>query len=306
MSISKDPLVDFVTQERALIGKEVEVLSLIGRGGCGEVHEARSRPTAVHQFGGTHTFAVKTLKSAHKSCLHELCLQSFLPRHHAHLLTPLATWIDTLDGCPRIAMRRADTDLASVLKAARDGRRPPPTETEVRLWLVQCLTGLEFLHSHGVAHRDVKPHNILFFFKRGNKTLLKLADFGVAALTSGNDDGCATISGYVGTPYYMAPEIQRAAEAPSYTVAVDVWALGVCLYEMLTLSQPPRRCFSLPVEEKELQLRSDIARAHAAGGTGDCFCDDLVGLCMEMLSVNFAARPSACQLLCRLKNKNMK
>lgn len=75
----------------------------------------------------------------------------------------------------------------------------------------------------GVAHRDIKPDNILFD-SRYNKLIL--ADFGSAEWFCGG----GTMSGVVGTPYYVAPEVLSGRE---YNEKVDVWSAGVILYIML-------------------------------------------------------------------------
>ena len=95
-----------------------------------------------------------------------------------------------------------------------------------------------YLHSRGVCHRDIKPSNILLV-EASNRSLLKLADFGVSKLLSESTvmDTC------VGTPHYMAPEVLAVVGRPwdSYTVRSDCWSLGVLLYELLGKSKPFRR-----------------------------------------------------------------
>lgn len=78
-------------------------------------------------------------------------------------------------------------------------------------------------HRCGVAHRDLKPDNILF--DEWNR--LKLADFGSAECFREGE----MMSGVVGTPYYVAPEVVAGRE---YNEKVDVWSAGVILYIMLS------------------------------------------------------------------------
>ncbi|WP_158219732.1 serine/threonine-protein kinase [Ideonella sp. A 288] len=88
---------------------------------------------------------------------------------------------------------------------------------------------LAHAHAHGVVHRDLKPSNVLFDLPTGRVTLL---DFGVARI----DDGSTTRTGMtLGTPSYMAPE--QLAGQPA-TAAVDTYALGVLLFELLTGRRP--------------------------------------------------------------------
>ncbi|EPS58774.1 hypothetical protein M569_16039, partial [Genlisea aurea] len=95
------------------------------------------------------------------------------------------------------------------------------SETEAAVVLKQLMVAIACCHRLGVAHRDIKPDNILFD-SRGN---LKLADFG-----SSEAFGVSEMSGVVGTPYYVAPEVLRGRD---YTEKVDVWSAGVILYIML-------------------------------------------------------------------------
>ncbi|KAG7991821.1 hypothetical protein I3843_02G097300 [Carya illinoinensis] len=96
-------------------------------------------------------------------------------------------------------------------------------EPEAAILMSQLVQAIAHCHSLGVAHRDIKPENILFDECNG---LLKLADFG-SAETFKDDE---LMSGVVGSPYYVAPEVLSGAD---YCEKVDVWSAGVVLYVML-------------------------------------------------------------------------
>ncbi|KAL8539001.1 hypothetical protein ACS0TY_000850 [Phlomoides rotata] len=85
----------------------------------------------------------------------------------------------------------------------------------------QLMVAIASCHRLGVAHRDIKPDNILF----DSRGRLKLADFGSADLF-----GVSEMSGVVGTPYYVAPEVLSGRQ---YNEKIDVWSAGVILYVML-------------------------------------------------------------------------
>ncbi len=104
------------------------------------------------------------------------------------------------------------------------GRGRAMTQPAVRRLALDMLAGLELAHQRGVIHRDIKPANI-FFDARGTA---KLGDFGVAHLL---DMGQTQTGGLIGTLAYMAPEQITGA---ALTVAADLYALGVTLYEALT------------------------------------------------------------------------
>ncbi|KAL4305787.1 hypothetical protein HN51_039759 [Arachis hypogaea] len=104
--------------------------------------------------------------------------------------------------------------------------RPLP-EIEAAAVMKQLLEAVAHCHRLGIAHRDIKPDNLLFD-RRGN---LKVADFG-SAEWFGDGRG---MSGVVGTPYYVAPEVVMGRE---YSEKVDVWSSAVILYIMLGAIPP--------------------------------------------------------------------
>ncbi len=114
-------------------------------------------------------------------------------------------------------------------KLARLG--PLPINEAVRL-LQEITDALSYAHARGVVHRDIKPDNVMLSGKHAAVT-----DFGVAkAVSASAGDTLTTVGIAVGTPQYMAPE-QAMAEA-NIDHRVDLYALGVMGYEMLT-GHPP-------------------------------------------------------------------
>jgi hypothetical protein len=105
--------------------------------------------------------------------------------------------------------------------------------------MLPCAAGVAAAHAAGVVHRDLKPANIFLCRPRaGDKPHPKVLDFGISRLLSTPDlaDTAETRSGTViGTPYYMAPEQLRSEPCDH---RVDVYALGVTLYELLSGKRP--------------------------------------------------------------------
>src|SRR4051812_37686574 len=87
--------------------------------------------------------------------------------------------------------------------------------------------GLTFLHECGIVHRDLKPANI--FYENG---YVKIGDYGLSKAISASQHSGQTIT--VGTVHYMAPEVGVG----KYDRSIDIYALGACLYEMLTGTPP--------------------------------------------------------------------
>ncbi|KAK1356216.1 PEPC kinase 1b [Heracleum sosnowskyi] len=120
------------------------------------------------------------------------------------------------------------------------------SEPEANAYFKDLMNAVAYCHRLGIAHRDIKPENVLF----DSRDRLKLADFGSAEWFGGNE---TSMSGIVGTPYYVAPEILSGED---YNDKVDVWSCGVILYIMLA-GVPPFYGDS-PVETFEKVLRGNL------------------------------------------------
>jgi eukaryotic-like serine/threonine-protein kinase len=113
---------------------------------------------------------------------------------------------------------------------------PVPVAVVIR-WTLQLAYGLAFAHKNGVVHGSLKPENVLID-RTGN---VKISDFGVTRVTERAHDPSTTAPPvYVGrgNASYMAPEQLHRGQV---SVAGDVYALGIMLYEMLTGTLPGRR-----------------------------------------------------------------
>ncbi|XP_007640100.2 MAP kinase-activated protein kinase 2 isoform X1 [Cricetulus griseus] len=104
------------------------------------------------------------------------------------------------------------------------------TEREASEIMKSIGEAIQYLHSINIAHRDVKPENLLYTSKRPN-AILKLTDFGFAKETTSHNS--LTTPCY--TPYYVAPEVLGPEK---YDKSCDMWSLGVIMY-ILLCGYPP-------------------------------------------------------------------
>lgn len=125
--------------------------------------------------------------------------------------------------------------------------KPLPFD-KARGWTIDIATGMSVAHDVGIVHRDLKPANILI----NDEGLLKIVDFGVAAVAS-HADTQLTKTGYViGSPKYMAPE-QILGKKVDHRA--DIYSLGVIMYEMLTGVPPYSKGDHMSVMYQHVQGR---------------------------------------------------
>lgn len=126
------------------------------------------------------------------------------------------------------------------------------TEKDAAHVMRQAFLGLKHMHDKNLVHRDIKPENLLLSSKESDATV-KLADFGFSKAIKTDTDLFETL----GTPPYMAPEIvvlrNEDEDYPGYGRPVDVWALGICLYILLSGIHP----YQIEDEERMLDNIED-------------------------------------------------
>lgn len=139
---------------------------------------------------------------------------------------------------------------------------------------VQVSSGLSYLHSRGIIHRDVKPENILI----STTGSVKLADLGLAKNVGGSSSGSSTIGGkMLGTPSYMSPE--QITDARKVDFRTDVYSAGATLYRMVT-GQPPFPP-GAPLEVARRVLTEEPERADKINLTLDSSIGDVIAKAMS-------------------------
>jgi eukaryotic-like serine/threonine-protein kinase len=193
---------------------------LLGRGGMGEVYEAR------HIDTGTRA-AVKLIRGDRLG--DRKSVQRFVREATAlsRVDSPQVARILGVGGMegdlPHIAMEFLDGETLAAL--LRDRERLDPDE--LRRMIVDIGYGLQAVHDAGIVHRDMKPHNIMYNHDQ-SATAWKLVDFGVAKLLDSSVE--TTLQGRVGTPQYMAPE---QAQGRMLDARADLYSFCLVIYRAL-------------------------------------------------------------------------
>mmetsp|Transcript_21344 Transcript_21344/g.39048 ORF Transcript_21344/g.39048 Transcript_21344/m.39048 type:complete len:499 (-) Transcript_21344:392-1888(-) len=190
-------------------------VKLLGRGSIGTVIKA------MHKESG-NVYAMKVIHKDHidknglrSQLLAEVKIQMTI--RHQNLLRCYSYFEDE-DRVYLVLELATGGDLYQYLK------KGPLSQEDAAFVFAQVATGIQHLHSHGIAHRDLKPENIML----GRDLKAKIADFGCVSQKSARSTLC-------GTACILAPEMIVGL---SYDHRVDVWALGVLLFEMVVGFSP--------------------------------------------------------------------
>ncbi len=181
----------------------------IGRGGFGEVYYATS--------DGGKEVALKLIRRNLDIELRGVA--QCLNLKHPHLLALYDIRRDDEDNIWVVMEYVAGETLDQVIDRNPQGLPVP----EVLAWIHGIGAGVAYLHDRGIVHRDLKPGNV--FCDEG---VVKLGDYGLSKFISASRRSGQTES--VGTVHYMAPEVANGR----YGKEIDIYALGIVLYEMLT------------------------------------------------------------------------
>jgi serine/threonine protein kinase len=212
-----------------ILAGKYRIVRLIGEGGMGQVYEAE------HATVGRR-FAVKFLRPHLAS--NEEALARFRREARAagaldseHIAT-VTDFDVAADGSPFLVMEYLEgRSLGQLL--AEEGPLPVPRAAGA---LLQVCRGLEVAHAAGILHRDLKPDNLFVVRRADGSERVKILDFGIAKLMYSAEPLPIQTGGAIGTPFYMAPEQARGDKAVDERI--DVYALGVILYELLSGEKP--------------------------------------------------------------------
>lgn len=283
------------------VAEEYEALEVIGKGSYGIVRKLRSKSTGEIlvrkeiEYTSMNTLERNQLISELR-ILRELNHPNIV-KYYSHEHIPEKKSI-------HIYMEYCDGgDLAQIITNFRTNKESVPEEF---IWqvLVQTLFALHRCH-YGidaqkvdlfsgtsndsepdinsetvVIHRDIKPDNI--FILNSGKTV-KLGDFGLAKMITSQNDFAKT---YVGTPYYMSPEVLM--DQP-YSPVCDIWSLGCVLFELCTLRPP--------FQAKTHLLLQNKIKEGSIPALPESYSSQLKSIIRSCITVDPELRPSCYELL---------
>lgn len=198
---------------------------VLGSGAGGSVRLMKRKDDntvfAVKEFRARHTY--ETEKDYNKKVTAEFCVGSTL--HHGNIIETLdilhekGRWYEIMEYAP--------FDLFAIVMTGKMGRE------EVTCCFLQILNGVTYLHSLGLAHRDLKLDNVVV----SDKGIMKIIDFGSAHVFKYPfETDIVPAKGIVGSDPYLAPEVYDAKEYDA--AAVDIWSLAI-IYCCMTLRRFP-------------------------------------------------------------------
>lgn len=202
------------------------------------------------------------------------------------------------EGIIFIVMEQAQHDLRGLIENKAVSSRW--TRSHVKGYCWQLLQAVAFVHSCGFMHRDLKPANVLV--SRGN--VLKLADFGNATSVEGDElEAKGHFMNPVATLWYRAPEVLLGAR--DYGAAIDVWAVGCILGDMLqnsvffpgTTDEEQLQCINALCEPEQRDMQRVLGRDNKLVARKHFFTPMAIALLDALLTLDPAARPTASHAL---------
>ncbi|XP_073405199.1 mitogen-activated protein kinase kinase kinase kinase 1 isoform X1 [Dendrobates tinctorius] len=197
-----------------------ELINRLGSGSYGEVYKARNKVSG-------ELAAVKIVKEEtdedfsviqQEVIMLKSCAHKNIVTYYGSYMRASKLWI-----CMEFCGGGSLQDIYQVTGAL--------SEPQVAYVCRETLQGLSYLHNQGKMHRDIKGANILL----NDNGDVKLADFGISAQLTAT---FARRNSFIGTPYWMAPEVAAVELKGGYTELCDVWSLGITAIELIEL-QPP-------------------------------------------------------------------
>ena len=219
--ISYKPLVRVPQAQKSARNKpQYRFLKVVGEGAFGKVYTARDSNNKI--------VAIKKVRSDPNYIDREMDMLKRL--HHPNCIS-LLNQFTTREGrniYNNYVMEYLPQDLDTYNIKFYETNAYPPI-IMIKLFGFQLFRGIHYLHSIGLIHRDLKPQNVLVNPDDGS---LKICDFGSAKMMKPGEESVS----YIASRYYRAPELLM--NCTTYTQAIDIWAAGCILVEMVNAGYP--------------------------------------------------------------------
>ncbi len=198
--------------------------------------------------------------------------------------------------------------IASEFMAGGDLGTGLPNDSEIPIFIYSLLDAINFVHSFSLAHRDIKPNNILRTSKQDRIARFKLSDLGLVC--GDNTEPLLWNCSYAGTVITMSPEALRNLGKPT-SVQIqkidDIWQLGVTFYALVFGKAPPIRGGwtkenIMKLNQAEVDAFINVNTPYPRTGTAVISGQVIVNIIASMLRINPLERPNAVTLFRVLKN----
>lgn len=264
--------VEFKNEDPA--GKYQIAPKSIGQGGMGTIYMATDKQTGQN-------VAIKKLSLSKSTDLPGLQNEIAMMKISAHPNVTQYMCSFMYDRCLWVVMELMDGGSLTNLLQVYTRKKKELTEPEIAGFMKASMTAVEFLHSKGRLHRDIKSDNILV----NSRGEVKIADFGFCVQLTQEKDMRQSM---VGTPYWMAPELVRGQ---SYNEKVDIWSLGIMMIEMAEGEPPYLR--EQPLRALYLIATKGVPKLKQESKYSEVFMD----FYRQCLATDPAKRASAASLL---------
>ncbi|RHZ50701.1 hypothetical protein Glove_493g22 [Diversispora epigaea] len=227
--------------------EEYKILQFLGKGGFGMCLKVENQAGEV--------FALKAIEKNsgqnYDEVINEIKIQNKLKHPY------IVNLYDVFDDLDFVYLKMELCSNKSLLEMVQN--RGELTESEVRLYMLQLIDAVGYMHDNNIMHRDLKPDNIFL----SDNLDLRVGDFGLSKELNSEDERQRT---HCGTLPYMAPEILNPKVG--YRFEADVWEIGVIMYILLFGCQPfgghTRSMVIDRILNADFEFPSDIEVSHDA------------------------------------------
>ncbi|KAL3851652.1 hypothetical protein ACJMK2_015381 [Sinanodonta woodiana] len=259
---------------------------VLGKGTYGTVHKCKRVDNKDGEKLAVKLIKVQGLKTKEKDYLNrELNLLRTVT--HKNIVQLIECFLSD-DKCQMCIVM--EFCAGGTLKQYVDRKKGNIKEIKCLCILRQMCEAVKFLYLKAIIHRDIKTTNVLL---TQDKTV-KLADFGVAKLM--NNPEMMNLTSYVGTPNYMSPEM--VLDQP-YDHKLDMWGIGICLYEMMAKKQ-------LFEVESLPKLKEEMIKYEEPDTSNLPYSKELIAILKHLLRKESTQRPTPFQLHLWIENISQK